>query len=74
MYRLLADHSNDLISLHEPDSTFKYISPSIESLLGYDQSEFIGKRVFSLVYKEDLKPLKKAIKNKVFSLGICCLK
>jgi PAS domain S-box-containing protein len=67
MYRLLADHSNDLISLHEPDSTFKYISPSMENLLGYDQSEFIGKRVFSLVYKEDLKSLKKAIKNKVFT-------
>ena len=67
MYRLLADHSNDLICLHEPDSSFKYISPSIENLLGYEQSEFIGKRVFNVVYKEDLKSLKKAIKNKVFS-------
>ena len=67
MYRLLADHSNDLICLHAPDSTFKYISPSIENLLGYEQSEFIGKRVFNVIYKEDLKSLKQAIKNKVFS-------
>jgi PAS domain-containing protein len=46
MYRILTDHSTDLICLHKPDSTFKYISPSIKNLLGYDQSEFLGKQVF----------------------------
>jgi len=66
MYRLLTDHSNDLICLHEPDSTFIYISPSIKNLLGYDQSEFLGKQVFDLIHKYDLLILKKAIKEKVF--------
>ena len=66
MYRLLADHSNDLICLHEPDSTFIYISPSIKNLLGYKQSEFLGIKVFGLIHKDDLPLLKKAIKKKVF--------
>lgn len=66
MYRLLADHSNDLICLHEPDSTFKYISPSIKNLLGYEQSEFLGKQVFGLIHKDELPFLKKIIKEKVF--------
>ena len=58
MHRLFADYSNDLICLQEPDSTFKYISPSIKSILGYEVSEFLGKKVFSIVHKEDLQPLK----------------
>ena len=44
MYRLLANNTSDLICLQEPDGTFKYISPSIENLLGYKQSDFIGKK------------------------------
>lgn len=66
MYRILTDNSNDLICLQEPDSTFKYISPSIKNLLGYEQSEFLGKTVFSIVHQEDLKPLQKAMDQKVF--------
>lgn len=67
MYRILTDHSNDLICLQEPDSTFKYISPSIKNLLGYEQSDFLGKTVFSIVHKDDISSLKKAMKKKVFS-------
>ncbi|AUC83813.1 hypothetical protein CW731_00255 [Polaribacter sp. ALD11] len=58
MYRLLANNTNDLICLQEPDSTFKYISPSIKNLLGYEQSEFIGKQILSIVHKDDVQSLK----------------
>jgi len=67
MYRLLADHSNDLICLQEPDSSFRYISPSLKNLLGYEQSEFLGKKVFGIVHKDDIQSLIDAIKNKVFT-------
>jgi len=67
MYRILTDNSNDLICLQEPDSTFMYISPSIKSLLGYEQSEFLGKQVFSIVHKDDVVDLKEAMKRRVFS-------
>mgnify|MGYP001942486537 CR=1 FL=1 len=63
MYRLLADHSNDLVCLHEPDSTFKYISPSIKNLLGYEQSEFLGKKIFGIIHKNDVHFLKDAIRG-----------
>ena len=65
MYRLLADHSKDLICLQESDSTFKYISPSIKTLLGYEQSEFIGKKAFNIIHKEDIDFLKKTVKERV---------
>ncbi|GAB7256947.1 PAS domain S-box protein [Polaribacter sp. OB-PA-B3] len=63
MYRLLADNTSDLICLQEPDGTFKYISPSIENLLGYKQSDFIGKKILSIVHDDDLENLYNAIKD-----------
>ncbi|WKD85403.1 Oxygen sensor histidine kinase NreB [Polaribacter huanghezhanensis] len=70
MYRVLTDNSNDLICLQEPDSTFKYISPSIKNLLGYEQSQFMGKKVFSLVHRDDIPLLKRAMGQKVFSSSV----
>ena len=67
MYRLLTDNSNDLICLQESDSSFKYISPSIKNLLGYDQSEFLGKKVFGIVHKDDVQRLKGSMSQNVFS-------
>lgn len=67
MYRLLADNSNDLICLNEIDSTFKYISPSIKNLLGYEQLDLLGKKIFSLIHNDDLQPLKDEMKQKMFS-------
>ena len=58
MYRLLADHSHDLICLQDPDSTFRYISPSIKTLLGYEPSELIGEVVFGEVHPDDVVNLK----------------
>ncbi|WP_375241324.1 PAS domain S-box protein, partial [Polaribacter sp.] len=63
LYRLLADNTNDLICLQEYDSTFKYISPSIENILGYKQEEFIGRKVYDIVHPEDLKSLKNTFFN-----------
>ncbi|MGJ8744321.1 PAS domain-containing protein [Polaribacter sp.] len=63
MYRILTDNSNDLICLQEPDSTFRYVSPSIKNLLGYEQSEFLGKQMFSIVHEDDVQLLKDAMKQ-----------
>lgn len=67
MYRLLTDNSNDLICLQEPDSSFKYISPSIKKILGYNQSDFLGKKVYNIVHNDDIEPLKIAMENEIFS-------
>ena len=67
MYRLITDNSNDLICLHESDSSFTYISPSVKNLLGYNPSDFLGKKVYSLVHEDDIEPFKKAMGKEVFS-------
>lgn len=65
MYRLLADHTSDLICLQELDSSFKYISPSIKNLLGYEQSALLGEKLLDIIHKDDLKPLKDLMKQKI---------
>ncbi|MGK0413379.1 MAG: PAS domain S-box-containing protein, partial [Polaribacter sp.] len=66
MYRLLSDHINDLVCIHDRDSKFTYISPSIKNLLGFEQAELLHKEVFEIVHQEDIEPLKKAIQERIF--------
>lgn len=41
-YRLLADHSSDIIMHLEPDGAIRFVSPSIRKLGGYDPASLIG--------------------------------
>ena len=40
-YRILADHSVDLIYWYSPDGKINYISPSCEKITGYPDNEFM---------------------------------
>ncbi|MBP6424096.1 MAG: PAS domain-containing sensor histidine kinase [Flavobacterium sp.] len=54
MYRLLADNTVDLVCLHNLDTTFEYISPSIVKLMGYTSEELIGELPMNFVHPNDL--------------------
>ncbi|MBL8153746.1 MAG: PAS domain S-box protein [Anaerolineae bacterium] len=41
-FRLLAEHSTDLIARLSPDDVFLYASPSFKSVLGYTPEELLG--------------------------------
>ena len=52
-FRLLAEHSEDIISEHTPDGTVIYISPSVKKVLGFDRREVIGKQITEFVHADD---------------------
>jgi PAS domain S-box-containing protein len=52
-FRLLAEHSEDIISEHTPDGTIVYISPSVTKVLGFDKNEVLGKQVLEFVHSDD---------------------
>ncbi|MDO9044874.1 MAG: histidine kinase dimerization/phosphoacceptor domain -containing protein [Methanobacteriaceae archaeon] len=54
-YRLLADNSTDLISIHDNQGLVQYVSPSCEFLLGYKPAEIIGKDCAKVVHPEEQK-------------------
>jgi PAS domain S-box-containing protein len=59
-YRLLADHSRDIISRHSADGTCTYVSPAATVLLGYRVEELIGASPFDFVHPDDVERLRAA--------------
>lgn len=56
-FRLLAENSSDMISRHDANGNFLYISPACESLVGYASEELIGESALHFVHPEDKKLL-----------------
>ncbi|MHA4810164.1 response regulator [Flavitalea flava] len=52
-FRLLAENSEDIISVHAIDGTIWYLSPSVRTVLGYEVDEIIGRSFSQYVHPED---------------------
>ncbi len=52
-YRLLADHSTDMIGRMGVDGIRRYVSPSCWTLLGYEPEELIGVPALDIIHPED---------------------
>jgi diguanylate cyclase (GGDEF)-like protein/PAS domain S-box-containing protein len=53
-YKLLIENTLDLITVMDVDGTIRYVSPSHERILGYDDEDLLGKRIFDFIHPEDL--------------------
>lgn len=54
MYRLLAEHSQDVVSLHDVDGRVLYVSPAFERMLGFESHRVVGHEPWSLVHLNDV--------------------
>ncbi|MEX2336668.1 MAG: PAS domain S-box protein [Fulvivirga sp.] len=54
-YRLLAENIQDLVCLHNPDSSYLWLSPSVEKILGYKAEELIGQSIIDFIHPDDIK-------------------
>ncbi|NJO15364.1 MAG: PAS domain S-box protein [Thioploca sp.] len=57
-YRLLAEHSTDLISRHNLGGIFLYVSPASFTLLGYEAKALLGQAAQKFIHPQDLKKIK----------------
>jgi PAS domain S-box-containing protein len=55
MLQLLSNNINDLVCIHETDGRYKYISPSIKALTGYQPEELIGQQLLTYLHPEDIE-------------------
>jgi PAS domain S-box-containing protein len=53
-FKALVEHSSDVIAILDRAGHIRYVSPSIERLLGYKSANLIGARIFDLVHPNDL--------------------
>ncbi|KAB3527451.1 PAS domain S-box protein [Alkaliphilus serpentinus] len=56
----IADNLTDLVTFHDADGTYIYLSPSCKKILGYRPEELIGTNAFNLFYHEDLEAISKS--------------
>lgn len=57
-YRLLAEHSTDLISRHNLGGIFLYVSPASFTLLGYQAEALLGQPVPKFIHPSDIKKIR----------------
>ncbi|GAA0285531.1 bacterio-opsin activator domain-containing protein [Halobacterium noricense] len=52
-YETLIEESTDVNAIADPDGTFRYVTPSVEYVLGYDPDELVGENAFDYIHPDD---------------------
>jgi diguanylate cyclase (GGDEF)-like protein/PAS domain S-box-containing protein len=52
-YRALARHAADLVVIVDEDLTFRYVSPSVEAILGHQTTYLLGRSLFDIVHPQE---------------------
>jgi PAS domain S-box-containing protein len=55
--RLLAEHVVDMVSTHEPDGTFRYVSPVLAGLVGEYPGTLVGKHPRDFAHTDDAQTI-----------------
>ena len=58
-YRILAESSSDMISKHNWDRTYLYVSPACKNLLGYNPEELTGRSAYQIIHPEDIEQVRR---------------
>jgi PAS domain S-box-containing protein len=61
--QLLLENASEVITIYEEDESIRYISPSVETILGYGQKEMIGKSDIDKVHPEHRDVFKEIFKK-----------
>ena len=60
-FRLMVENSHDILTIRDADARVRYISPSIQRIMGYRQEEMIGSTGFELIHPEDRSNVETAL-------------
>jgi PAS domain S-box-containing protein len=52
-FRFMVENSHDILTIRDADAKIRYMSPSINRVLGYTQEQMIGATGFELIHPED---------------------
>jgi two-component system, cell cycle sensor histidine kinase and response regulator CckA len=64
-YRSLIESGFDLTAVLNPDGCVRYVSPSIERILGYRSEELLGRSVFEFIHEEDRENARERLRQAV---------
>src|SRR5258706_9187025 len=53
-FRSLTENASDIVTILGDDGILRYVSPSVQRLLGYAASELLGRNAFEFMHPDDL--------------------
>jgi PAS domain S-box-containing protein len=62
-FRFLAENTSDVISLHDLNAIYTYISDSVTNITGFLPSEMIGRSAYDFVHSDDVEFIKTRTSN-----------
>jgi diguanylate cyclase (GGDEF)-like protein/PAS domain S-box-containing protein len=72
-FRMLAEHSWDIVHVQNADTVIEYISPSVERMLGHAPEEMIGRRGPEFVHPDDRSRALQVFTSEVLDPGATVL-
>jgi PAS domain S-box-containing protein len=62
-FRFMVENSHDILTIRDADAKVRYMSPSINRVLGYTQEQMIGATGFELIHPEDRTSVETALQE-----------
>ena len=62
-FMALVQNASDLLAILSAEGEYKYVSPTVKRILGFDPSYYVGKSAFSFIHPEDLDRLMPLFEN-----------
>ena len=59
-FRTLAEQTSDIIAVFALDGTFRYVSPAITRLMGWEPEDLIGRKTWDVIHPDDHAQVKRA--------------
>jgi len=69
-FRALVQNSSDIVAVVEADGSMRYLSPSVERILGYRPEDLAGRSPFELIHPDDLDAIVFMFDRAVAGIGI----
>ncbi|TVY06663.1 sensor domain-containing diguanylate cyclase [Paenibacillus cremeus] len=61
LYRMITEHSTDMISKHDNTGCYMYVSLACRALLGYEPDELHGRNIYDLIHPEDYSLVREGV-------------
>lgn len=61
MYRLIAENSLDIVTRHDLQGRYLWVSPSTEAVFGFNLQDLAGSSAFEMVHPDDRQEVSKAL-------------
>jgi two-component system, cell cycle sensor histidine kinase and response regulator CckA len=68
-FRSLTENASDIVTILGDDGILRYVSPSVQRLLGYGANELLGRNAFEFINPDDLTPVMEALADAIQQPG-----